>query len=409
MGILLEKRTQTGTLLWLLLILSLFISPLDQIPVIGSGAKLLPDLIWALLLVYLLRFGREVLKGPLGLFTLWTGCFFLVTLLAALIQGQRPWFYLWGLRNNFRFYVGFLAAGAFLRKKDGEELFRLLSWLFWLNVPVTLIQFFLFGIRGDYLGGIFGTSAGVNGDTNLFFTVVITHSILEALEGRERMPVCLGKSTAALAIAAMAELKFFFVLFLVILVLAVLGRDITWRKLTLILGCCGAAGAGAAVLTKLFPRFRGWFSLSWFWRTAVSAMGYTSSGDLNRLTAISAINARFFREWHQRLLGFGLGDCDTSSFSFLHTPFFRDYGWLHYNWMSHSFWYLELGFVGLGFFFGFFLLVFCMARGRPYGRQSRILSLCCLLIGVYNASLRTEMANLVYLVLALPFLGGEEP
>ncbi len=137
-------------------------------------------------------------------------------------------------------------------------------------------------------------------------------------------------------------------------------------------------------------------------------MGYTASGDLNRLNAIGTIDRLFFPHWPQRLFGFGLGACDTSSFAVFNTPFYTAHSWLHYNWMSHSFWYLEMGWAGLVFFFGFFVQVLRKAGRSFYGCQSRILAICCLFIGVYNASLRTEIAYLLYTVLAFPFLGGKE-
>lgn len=398
---------QSVLLLWALLFGSCFLGTVAPIDLLSNGAKLLLDGIWLVLLVYLLRFGKSALTG-LWEFVLWTGIFLFLTAAVQLVQKTQVLSYLWGVRNNFRFYVAFLAAGAFLRQRDRESLFRLLEWLFWLNIPVTLVQFFVLGISGDLLGGIFGTVSGVNGHTNLFFLVVITHSILKFLEHRESAWRCLGKCAAALTVAAMAELKFFFVLFLVILLLAVLGTEVSWRKTGLVLGGSLGAMLGAVMLTRLFPRFAGWFSPAWFWRNAISVLGYTGAGDLNRLNAINGINKLFFTAWPQRIFGFGLGSCDTSSFGFLNSSFYDTYHALHYNWMSHSFWYLEMGWTGLVFFFGFFVLVFWKAGGGFYGRLSRILALCCLLIGIYNASLRTEMGNLVYVVLALPFVRRED-
>lgn len=405
MRIKVKKLPQTLGLLWAILGLSFLLGVLEGIPSAQSVGKLLLDVLWPVLLVYLIRFYRGAFSGWLWGFAGWIAAFFLVTLLVYLVRYQSALYYLWGLRNNFRFYVVFLAAAAFLRQEDGEALFKALDGLFWLNALVSLVQFFFFGIRGDQLGGIFGTASGVNGNTNLFFTIVITRSALCFLEKKEGGWRCFWKCAMALLIAALAELKFFFVLFLLILVLAVLMTDFTWRKFGLVLGGLAGALLGAAMLVKLFPSFVGWFSVNWLWQTASSETGYTASGDFNRLNAISAINEIFFHSWGQRLFGLGLGNCDTSSFEAITTPFYQAHSRLHYNWMSHSFLYLETGWIGLWFFFGFFALVF-LAAGKQRGqfsRQTRILTVCCVLIGVYNSSLRTEMAYLMYAVLALPF------
>ena len=403
-----RRLPQTVILLYWILGLTLVLGALEVLPGAADWMKLVLDGLWLVLLVYLLRFARDAFSDTLWVLAGWVLTFILITVLTALVQGVKPWLSFWALRNNFRFYTVFLGAGAFLRRQDRESVHRVLEWLFWGNAGVTLVQFFIFGIRGDNLGGILGTGSGVNGSTILFFGVVITHSLLQFLDGAESLSRCFGKCFFALLISAMAELKFFFVLFLLILVLAMGGRGFSWRKFWLALGGLAAALAGAWLLVRLFPRFRGWFSPAWLWRMAVSAAGYTGAGDLNRLNAIGAIDKLFFPRWYQRIFGLGLGACETSSVSLLCSDFFRSHGGLHYHWMSHSFWYLEGGWMGLIFFFGFFFLVFCRAGGGLYGRQSRILALCCLLIGIYNASLRTETAFLMYTVLAFPFAGREE-
>ena len=70
------------------------------------------------------------------------------------------------------------------------------------------------------------------------------------------------------------------------------------------------------------------------------------------------------------------------------------------------------GYVGLVFYLGFFVLVYFGARRieqhstdnlRTYCRISRIMAIMCLVISVYNASLRAEAAYMAYFVMAIPF------
>ena len=76
--------------------------------------------------------------------------------------------------------------------------------------------------------------------------------------------------------------------------------------------------------------------------------------------------------------------------------------------------YLEGGYTGLIFLFGFFVLicVFCYIRGkREIDLQSKgyysigfLLGIVAIMNGLYNISLRIESCYIIYLLLAVPFI-----
>lgn len=400
------KRIQPENLARLLLILPFFLSWLP------SGAGYFLDILWLALTVFLARFWRRSGGRRLGGLALWVLTFLGLTAAVYLVQFQSLWYYLWGLRNNFRFYAAVFSFALFLKQRDVEEVWRLFDRLFWLNFWLSLLEFGVLGRRGDYLGGIFGMEQGCNGYTNIFLVIMVAKSVVFYLEGMGSSDRCLAKCAAALLIAALAELKFFFVEFAVILLLAMLFGKCTRRLFLLIM--TGIVGAGVCVLLlyRMFPEFGGWFNPSDMLETATANTGYSSAGDLNRLTAISDISRQIFQSWGQRIFGLGLGNCDYAGFDFLTSPFYRGREGLHYTWMSHSFLFLETGYLGLVFFFGFFVLVFfaagrrekrCTGRQRAYCRVGRILAVLCMMMGIYNASLRSEAGYLAYFALALPF------
>lgn len=408
------RASQPVRLLWLLVFLLFSFGTMTDLLHMPDFVKYSLDPIWLMLLLMMVRFRRvlcwETVKGLLC----WVGAFFLLTLAVALVQKSSGLTYLWGLRNNFRGYVIFFAGAVFWTEEDSDAFWKAMEKLLWVNGAVSLVQFHL-GYAQDFLGGLFGVYSGVNTYTNLFLAIVVSRSLVCYLAGKEGPLRCGCKCAAALAVAAMAELKFFFGEFVVILVLAVLFSERTARKFWVILGGFIAVLAGAALLTALFPGWGDWFTLENFWKVAADQRGYTSAGDMNRLTAVSEINRRFFRGFWEKIFGFGLGNCELSGFSFLTTPFARDYQHLHYHWMSIAFVYLEMGLLGLLFFFGFFGLVFWKAKRQERkglqalnSRTARIMAVICAMTGVYNASLRSEPGYLAYLVLALPFVSGRE-
>lgn len=408
-----QKSDQPRRLLGLVMVLPFLFGTLTELLRLPDGIRYLLDGAWLCLLVRMLRGTKEPVRTSAWRQAGWVTAFWVYTFAGYLLRQQPVLHYLWGFRNNFRLYIVFFAVTAFLTEADAEGVFRKLDKLFWLNAAVSLVQYFLLGKAGDYLGGLFGCEQGCNAYTNIFFVIVVTRSLVLFLDHREGWLSCIAKCAAALLVAVLAELKFFFIEFGLIALLAVHLSRFSWRKFGVVAGAAAGIVGGAAMLALLFPEFAQWFSLQWLLDAAGSDRGYTSSGDLNRLNCIGMINEWFFHSPGVRLFGHGLGSCDTSAYEFLNTPFFRLYGDIHYTWMSTSFWYLEGGYVGLLFFFGFFVSVYLSAGrreryregvGKVHCRMAKILAAVCCAIAVYNASLRTEAAYMVYFVLALPFL-----
>lgn len=407
-----KRRTQSGWLLQGLFLLPFCLGTLNDLLGLPYSLRYILDILWIWLVILLAMNRRYIKKSGIQNLVCWVVLFLIFTLLTYLTQFQSPLYYLWGFRNNFRFYAAFLAFAAFLTMDDMAGFLKLLDRLFWLNVAVSLIQYFVFGIEQDFLGGIFGSEKGCNGYTNIYFLIVITKSVVFYLQKQETGRACISKCLAVLLVGALAELKFFFVEFLLVIALASLFTKFTWRKLLVIAGGILAVLLGAALLAILFPTFRGWFTLEYMLEVVTAKRGYTSTGDLNRLTAIISINDLWLKNPGQQLFGLGLGNCDLSSFAFLNTPFYRENGHMHYSWMSYAHMYLECGWIGLIFYYGFFASVYfgiCRIEksftgiARDYCRVSKILTILCLPLTVYNASLRGESGYMMYFMLAVPF------
>lgn len=407
-----SKPTQTDCLLWLLLGFPFLFGFLNDLLGLPWAIRYAADWAWCILVLFLVRFRRAVDLRPVNRLLIWVLLFFIFTLLGYSAQYQSVLYYLWGFRNLFRFYACFFACAAFLTEENAARYLNWMDRLFWLNATVSLFQYFLLGLEGDYLGGIFGREKGVNSYTNLFFLIVTAKSLLCCLSGQESPLLCLGKWVTAAVIAAMAEVKFFYVELVLVLVLALSFTRSGRKRIWVTLGGALALMLGIALTVYIFPNLTGWFTPERIFESAASDAGYTSSGDLNRLNGIRIINETWLKTGIQRLFGLGLGNCDTASYPFLSTPFYLANGDTHYTWMSYAILYLETGYVGLSFYFGFFLGCYRLAaraERRPganplFCRLAKIMALCCIPIAVYNASLRGEAAYMAYFVLSLPYL-----
>lgn len=369
------------------------------------------DILWAGLLVLFLS-KRVIVGKELRFCAAILSAFILYTLASYLFHLYSPLYYLWGVRNNFRFYAAFLAFSGFVTTEQVGGILKLFDILFWCNAAISLVQFFFFDISGDALGGIFGSFEGCNSYTVIFFCIVLSVSALSYLTERSSAGAFFAKYAAMVIVSALAELKFMFAVFAVITLLALLFIKTTPRKLFLIIVTAIAVTFGSALVAQMFSVDTDWFTLRWMIDTLTDESGYTSSGDLNRLTAIPEINGEIFKSSWQRLFGMGLGSCDTASYDILVTPFYKEYGGLHYTWISYAFMYLETGYIGLLMYFGFFVFVYFSAAGIGkvcseddliYCNAAKIMSVVCAILAFYNSSLRTEAAYMAYFVLALPF------
>ena len=158
-----------------------------------SVIKYTIDLMW-LVLLFTLFIGRQIkIKKNITPIVIIVSIWLLYVVLVYVFNYQSIFYFLWGIRNNFRFYVAFIAFATFFNKDDVEFSFKFIDCLFWVNVIVTLYQFFALDCQQDYLGGIFGVERGCNAYTSILFAVVVLKSLLNYFEGKESTKVCLLK------------------------------------------------------------------------------------------------------------------------------------------------------------------------------------------------------------------------
>lgn len=378
-----------------------------------SILKYTADIAWIGLLVFMIfRRTIEIQKKILPIVAL-VAVFFTYCLVMYLINYQSVIYFLWGVRNNFRFYIFFFAIAVYLQERDAERVFEVLDFLFWINIPITIIQYFIFDYKQDFLGGIFGVESGANASTIIFFTIILSRSVLKYMEKDESFSSCAAKCISALFIAALAELKFFFVFFLVILVMAAFLTEFSWRKVVIFAVGAAIVSVASALLVALFG-FESFLSIDKIWEVATQEH-YSSDQTVNRLSAIPTLTETVVPDFSDRVFGMGLGNCDTSSFEICNTAFYQNYGHLRYTFFSVAFLFLEVGYIGILLYISFFALCFLLIRKRLkqgmcnelHGRVALIMAVLAFLLVFYNASLRAEQGYLAFLTLALPFVGRE--
>lgn len=329
----------------------------------------------------------------------------------AIANAADPLLFVWGARNNLRFFIFFLSCVVLLDFKDVSNIFKMLMVFFWLNVVVMTVEYFVFGLRQDYLGGLFGIAQGCNAYTNILLCFVLCYKVSQFFKAKTSLLNLALYVVAILYLAVLAELKIVYVEFLLILVVSLLINRPNYKTiLIIILGTIGVALA-IWLLSVYDPKTLEFFFESDQIEYYLSGGGYTNSGDLNRFTAIAQIQEMFFSgSWINTLFGFGLGSCDTSSFAFLQSDFFNQYEYLHYRWFSHAWVYLEQGAIGLILLvlFFVFILFYCIKHRRTnsngYMLTAFLFTITTIIGIIYNCALELEASYLIAVVSAVPFI-----
>lgn len=398
------------TMAYVLLVYPLFLAVLQELLGLPGVVKYLADMAWiTTVLLFLLR-SKVQLRKVLLPFAIIVGAFVLYTSIVYLFRYQSILYYLWGFRNYFRFFVAFFSFAALFSEKDGLWGLRFLDKLFYINALVCLIQF-LVGNHQDNIGGIFGALKGCNGYLIVYLSITTCNTLLGYMEGTEPAIPCFAKCIISLSISAFAELKFFFIVFVVILMMSAFLTSFSLKKVLVLLGGTILISVGAAVLSALYTYFEGFLSFD----SLLSALlqdNYASKEDIGRINAIPFICRRFLRTVPEQLFGMGLGNCDTSSIAMFNTAFSDRYVDLHYSIFSYAFMFLENGYIGLALYVMFFVMCFVNARKQlKKGNGNRLLcqiavimSIICLILLVYNSSLRTEAGYMAFFTLALPYM-----
>lgn len=405
-----KNRPLPEWLTYFIFMMPFFLSTLQNLLGLPSIIKYTIDVAWILVTALIFIRKKITLSKNMIPFLVFVLVFIAYTASVYIFHFQSVFYYLWGFRNNFRFYFAFIAFCVLFKETDAKFCLKFMDVLFWINFVVSLVQYFVLGYKQDYLGGIFGVSRGCNSYSIIFFSIVVAKSVLMFMSREEKLLKCLLKCASALILSAMAELKFFFVVFMIILVLSTLLTSFSWRKLLLILISAFIVMFAGSLLTDIF----GESNTLTFERIIELATteSYSTQEDLSRSSAIPTISNSIMTETNQRLFGLGLGNCDTSSFDICNTPFYMVHADLHYTWFSSAFLFLETGYVGLALYLFFyamcFVLAFNMSRredvNKLFCKMAMIMSVICMTLTFYNSSLRTETAYMVFFVLALPFI-----
>lgn len=350
---------------------------------------------------------------------LYLGC----GLLSYLLNVSRLEFLVLGLRNGIRMPIFFFSCLTFLKKKDIYILLAVVEKVFWVSLPLCVIErFFIhYGpgtIVGDMVGGLFWGWSGVNALLNVVLCMTFIYVITKYLSQLCSFRYFLFVIVAGLGMAALAELKVVIVELVMLMVIISSSFHISKTSLIKLLAALGSFVLIFSFVVTLFVNLNGTnqqyanqFTLQGIWNNVTRESGYDGVGDLNRLTGIPTIQRTLFKgQWGKSIFGIGLGNAEYTQS--IQTIFYQQYRLIHYQYFHATWLFIESGYMGLISFSSFFLYLYIRAKQKLTRTSDRAIVKSTiwlsLLLFFYNTSLRIEMTGLViYMVLSLISLPDE--
>lgn len=348
------------------------------------------------------------IKGPI----LCVLFLFLSSVLGLIMNGQSMLLYVWGFRNIYRFFIFFFGCAVLLEKEDIAKIFKILYVYLFINVILSTYQYFIQKLGQDYIGGSFGTLKGCNAYMNIYLVILFAYYFVMFQNKKASLRKFLLVLVMSLYIAAISELKIFYLEIIVIIILSfILAKP---NKRTIILVILSLIGVYIAInlLYMIYPGFKDFFTLDGMLNYS-NGGGYSNEDNINRTTALGSITDLFLDSPSKVLFGIGMGSAEVSQFSAFNSDFYIRYQYLAYDWFSHAFMLLENGYVGFILYTLFFIAIFLGTvkinrrthnTNRPIYMVIEILACICILLMWYNSSLRMESAYLLYIVLTIPFV-----
>ena len=376
------------------------------------------DVINIILLFFLIgRLVKRPITSGLHFFTGFILFLLLFDIICFLLEGKNLILFLWGVRNQYRFIIFFLASLFFLKKNDLPAMFTIFYRCFIINMFAVTLEFAA-GYRNDFLGGTFGLEHNCNGIINVFLCIMTSYAILgwlyKSVKKNKSMIVLIG----SIYWSTLAELKIFFIELIIIFIIVMLIVKIKrTRKIFCFFIISFVLFMGIGILTFVYPD-----QIDYLLKNGL--LGYLRDVNLGihgfgRLSAIPITTKVFFENSIKRILvGIGTGNAEFMMVGKINilSEFYKLYSDYAYNCYLYAFIYIERGILGLIWYailFSKSILYACkyrkkMLNDRLWFDLAICTTVCFFVMCIYDSSLRVSASGfLAFLILGLPYINAK--
>ena len=320
---------------------------------------------------------------------------------------------LWGIRNNYRFFVFLYIMAVFMNESDVRWRIKLISDIFWPHSILMSFQYLFLGYRHDYLGGIWGTTQGCNSGVLIYYIGIIAILIYGFDRRKISLSTIFSRIAAMCLTSAWAELKFFYIVLIVMWGTYIVVSRLQLRTIGIIATLCVVIPLSVFILANVFEEFNEFFKLSFLINSVLNSKNYSNAYDIGRSAVFSRV-PELLNSWapgNSILFGIGIGNADYStSFNSLNSDFYNVYSFTHYMWHITAFLLIETGYLGLISYIGLYVVVLlkCFYQYRFRNEEKYLfgtfLLVAYIMLIFYNPSLRSNYAYLAFFLMAVPFV-----
>lgn len=356
------------------------------------------DALLLLTVFFSLRNHREgyVPHGRFRLLGLSIAVFWFVATISAALNDVSPMLYIWAVRNTFRVFGIMYCCVRLLDRRDVFRFLRFFVVLFWINVAVCTYQYFILGTDMDHTNGLFGTGAGANAMTIIMMCFITVVYLFGYSAHKIKLSGLLMTLAACCYLAAIAELKFYFVVLVILVALNILLNSPTLRTFIVLIIALTSLLIGIGLLEAYNPEFTGFYSFEGIVENNYEG-GYGNSEGLNRLSAVKTLDDLFMDNSQKELLGYGFGAGQYTQF--FESALYSTWGeTLHWTWFTDAAIFLETGYLGLSIYVLMFVLIAFSSLHVPrscsddkwFLRACATVAVFCIILIVYNCSLTVD-------------------
>lgn len=336
-------------------------------------------------------------------------CFAMVVIVGWMFNPAPILMAIWALRNYGRFFLYFILCNMVLGPEDVDKMEDIFVRVFPIHIAFVAFQYIVEGLNQDRLSGIFGNDAGGNGGLMIYLTVMMCIIMARYEYKRISLLKFIIYLLLILVNAALSELKYLFIVAVILLVWYLLMSKRKGRGMVMALAFIVIIYIGAQVLYSAFPEYADFLDIDNILNQVSAQEVYASKFDVGRTSVFSKLSPIITR-WAGKdalWLGIGLGNGDYSSaMSFLDSAFFKTYEPIHYTWFSLGYLFVETGYLGTISYTAVFVVLEISAIIK-YKRKTTyrnllgtFIPLTCLLLLVYNSTLRSNYAYMIFAVLS---------
>lgn len=341
-----------------------FLSNIGRIP---SALTYVFDVVNICILLANIRLVGAKTKGE-WFFNLPVILFAVVALASGLVNLIAPQFVIWQAISFSRIFVWIYLFRIFWDLNYLKSFMGFIYKLQFFNVFFVLVQYFVMGLFQDNIGGLFGVERGCNGILNVYLCIVVTWGLNLYLAKKGKLIGLIFTVLSSLLIAAVAELKFFFVEFLLIVVLSIIFARFSRKTVFSIVAIALLISVALGIFAQINPlQYKTLVNFDELLTEADNSNIETGYG-ISRLNAFTQISEQFFKnDPFTMFIGFGFGSASQSSIPFFCAPFYYFYGWLNYYFLTSAMVFIQLGYLGVALFFAPLILLgaeLLINRGR---------------------------------------------